>query len=344
MSSRIEKLKERAQEASKCRNELKEQKEININNLSITKRLFSIPLKDGFSLSQIDNLSKIINSEKKWIDKDIEKNKDVINEALQESDSFIRDLAVNKSKLEQIKNTSDLVDVGQQINNTEKRIGKLEVIKRMLEDETTNNSQDNNFLSYLPINAERTEQYTRLTEQYGMETDLNIKEKIRAISELFVLENDLNLTDGDPNIPQLGGLYGDITKGDKTKLKGYHAHHIPPKSVSDNIGENKKGDALPAIYLTDEDHKLTASYGGRMRAKLQQSNLELNNKNNLRSYKERLIEQINNGNYADAFRNEVYEIKYLFGDKYDGAIKKAIEANRNYLQEFGNPKVNSENK
>ena len=62
-----------------------------------------------------------------------------------------------------------------------------------------------------------------------------------------------------------------------------------------------------------------------------------------RPYKDRLIEQINNGNYADAFRNEVYEIKYLFGNKYDGAIKQAIEANRNYILEFGNPKVKRKN-
>jgi len=169
-------------------------------------------------------------------------------------------------------------------------------------------------------------EYEALREQYANSTDPQMKEQIRVLGELITLRNTLDLTDGDPLIPQLGGKYGEI----KGKISGYHAHHIPPKSVSDhNINH------LPAICMTEADHRMTASYGNRMGALFSPDKL-----NDNATYKERLIRQINEGNYADAFRNEVYEIKMKFGDKYDGAIKQAIDANANYLKEYGNPKVN----
>ena len=184
---------------------------------------------------------------------------------------------------------------------------------------------------YMPVTSEYSNEYMQLVEQYSNETDDAKREQIRALGELNALEYTLGLGDGDPNTHQMGGLYGDI----RGKLRGYHAHHIPPKSVSD-IHE----DCLPAIFLTAEDHALTASYGGRMRSRPVQSPFEFNAPSDTRTYGERLIAQINEGNYADAFRNEVYEIRHLFGERYDGAIRQAIEANRHYIQTFGNPRVN----
>ncbi|MCL2054435.1 MAG: hypothetical protein FWG90_08415 [Oscillospiraceae bacterium] len=169
-------------------------------------------------------------------------------------------------------------------------------------------------------------EYEALRVQYANTADPQIKEQIRALGELVNLKNDLDLTNGDPNTKQLGGRYGDV----KGKIAGYHAHHIPPKSVSDH-----NMNTLPAICMTSEDHRMTASYGNRMKAVFSPED-----KNDNTTYKEKLIKQINDGNYADAFRNEVYEIKMKFGDKYDGAIKQAIEANADYLKEFGNPHKN----
>jgi hypothetical protein len=191
------------------------------------------------------------------------------------------------------------------------------------------NGGSNEFTSYLSVTPEHEERYTALVEQYGAETDPNTREQIRAIGELLSLESTLDLSDGDPDIPQLGGRYGDI----KGKLEGYEAHHVPPKSVSDNNPND-----LPAICLSAVDHAQTSSYRGRMRARYEQT-LFIDSQVDSRPYRERLIKQINDGNYADAFRNEIYEIKHLFGNKYDGAIRQAIEATRNYLQNFGNPRV-----
>jgi hypothetical protein len=185
------------------------------------------------------------------------------------------------------------------------------------------------FQPYLPVSPKYSEQYAALADQYGAEENPQVKEQIRALGELLALENTLDLSDGDPNTTQLGGKYGDI----KGLLEGYDAHHIPPKSVSDNNIND-----LPAICMTGVDHAQTSSYGGRMNSKPGQP-MFIDSPIDTRPYKDRLIEQINNGNYADAFRNELYEIKHLFGDKYDGAIRQAIDANRNYLTEFGNPRV-----
>jgi len=140
----------------------------------------------------------------------------------------------------------------------------------------------------------------------------------RTVHELQTLRSMLDLTEGDPDVHQMGGRYGDLVKN---KLEGYQAHHIPPKSVS---SENPND--LPAIYITNEDHAATDSYKGRMRKTPEDTIFNIDDKKDTDSYKDRLTAQINDGNYAEAFRNEVYEIKDKFGDKYDGAIKQAIDS------------------
>lgn len=154
----------------------------------------------------------------------------------------------------------------------------------------------------------------------------------RALRELNALEDTIDLTEGDPAYAQLGGRYGDI----KGELEGYEAHHIPPQSV-DQSDEVVTPDDLPAICITKADHTQTSSYAGRMRRKELPSPYSVGDTPSPLTYKQRLIAQINDGYYTDTFRNEVYEIKQKFGDRYDGAIRQAIQANRNYIKQYGNP-------
>ena len=364
MANHVEKLKKRALEISETKHELKEQNKINISDLSIIDELFSIPLQDDSELPKVKSLSKTVDTEKDIIFDAINENKKDINETSNETDDFITGLKNNVRILEQMEKTSNLVNIKQQVSDTEKRIDELEEVKCILETGSNSYStdsigeigvfdneiqesrdfKDNGFdamspskdelLPYAPVASEFENQQMLLREQYDNETDSHKKEQIRAISELLSLESSLNLSNGDPDTPQIGGLHGD---NHKRKPPGWHSHHIPPKSVSNN-----NINVLPAVCLTDADHRLTASYGGRMSSKSDSSlytDLGLTPPDNSLPYKDELIMQINNGNYSDAFRNEVFELKKLFGDKYDGAIKQAIVANRKYLQEYGNPKV-----
>ena len=146
----------------------------------------------------------------------------------------------------------------------------------------------------------------------------------RTIHELQTLRGTLDLTDGDSNVHQKGGRYGDLIKH---KPDGYEAHHIPPKSVN-----NENPNDMPAIYLTEEDHAATDSYKGRMKSKSNETILNIDDEKNTDSYKNRLTSQISEGNYAEAFRNEIYEIKDKFGSKYDGAIKQVIDSNIDRLK------------
>jgi hypothetical protein len=333
MDKHIDRIKKTADEISEKRDELKAQKKINAKDLSIADELFNMRLRDASSLQEIESVSEAVNYERRALDRQTRDNQDRVNEISQEADDYIDDLENNVRVYKQMEKTSNLVNVRPHINEAESRIDELNDVKKQLEKDSYNSSYVSELSPYIPIDSEYTEQQSYLADQYSNETDLNKKETIRALSELTTLESSLNLSDGDPNIPQMGGRYGDI----KGSLKGYEAHHIPPKSVSDvNMND------LPAIYLTKEDHALTASYRGKMSSKPTKSPFQLEPPKDTRTYRDRLISQINNGNYADAFRNEVYEIKHLFGDKYDGAIKQVIEANRNYLKNFGNPRVVSD--
>lgn len=76
--------------------------------------------------------------------------------------------------------------------------------------------------------------------------------------ELGVLRETLELTDRDPSVLQLGGFHGDVKKNEQKKASGYESHHIPAQSVFSVCA-----DELPAIALTNEDHKKTDSYAGK---------------------------------------------------------------------------------
>ena len=133
MGNHVEKLKKRALEISETKDELKEQKKINVGDLSIVDELFSIPLEDDSAVSEIRSLSKAITTEQSQIEDKIEENKDDIEETSEDTDDFIKGLRDNVRRLEQMEKASDLVNVGQQIQKTESRIDELEEVKRILE-------------------------------------------------------------------------------------------------------------------------------------------------------------------------------------------------------------------
>lgn len=69
----------------------------------------------------------------------------------------------------------------------------------------------------------------------------------------------------------------------------------------------------PAIRMSPEDHRKTASYGGREGSPQQ-------------AYRDKQADLINQGKFDDAFMMDVDDIQSKFGNKYDNAILEAIDA------------------
>lgn len=145
----------------------------------------------------------------------------------------------------------------------------------------------------------------------------------RALFELEVLRDDLELTDGDPDIPQLGGTYGSI----RGVIPGFEAHHIPAKAIQDapELG-------LPAIAISARDHSLTDSYRGKqnhiLRSKWYQGT---------ETYRNEAANMISSGDYLRLVRYELLNIRDTCGHKYDGAIKQYLDALKEYIETNGIP-------
>ena len=99
-----------------------------------------------------------------------------------------------------------------------------------------------------------------------------------------------------------GGLHGS-TKGPVGD--GLASHHMPAKSVS-GLHPNKG----PAIQMEPADHALTASHGSQPGSDF------------YRLRQQRLIKQ---GRFGDAIQLDIDNIRSLFGDKYDEAIREMLE-------------------
>lgn len=168
-----------------------------------------------------------------------------------------------------------------------------------------------------------------IAEQYeaaaSME-DTREMEKYRALHELLTLKDDLELTDGDSEVPQLGGLHKSV----RSQLSGFESHHIPAQSV-----QAEKADELPSIAITAEDHHLTDSYRGKSHRKY--SSFLPDDNNDTPSYKQEAQSMIENGDYMDLVRDELYNIREHFGHKYDGAIKQYLNAMAKMIAEKGVP-------
>jgi hypothetical protein len=132
MANRIKEMKTRALEISKASNDLKEQKKINMSDLSVNSELLGIRFEDESAQSDVEALSKAVTDEQNLIDGLIGKNQKDIDKASDETDDYINGLKSNLRKMERMRKTSDLVDVGQQKGDTKNRIGELEDVKRIL--------------------------------------------------------------------------------------------------------------------------------------------------------------------------------------------------------------------
>ena len=149
----------------------------------------------------------------------------------------------------------------------------------------------------------------------------NIK---RTLFELESFRASLDLGDGDNRFPQVGGIYGKM----KT-LKGFSRHHIPSNAV-----QNADKNSLPAILITNEDHKKTDSFAGKQHSKHVSF---LPDKSDSLTYKEKVGKEIAKGNYIDVVKAEIYNIIDKCGHRYDGAIKSCLEALENYIRKNGIP-------
>lgn len=152
----------------------------------------------------------------------------------------------------------------------------------------------------------------------------------RTLFELDVLENSLALTDGDPAVIQAGGYDKDVKKS--VKDTGYESHHIPPQSVFAEKRQN-----LPTVALTKEDHALTSSFRWRMLKRYKPYFPDGNT--TYSNHKRDIQEHTAQGLLAEMIRNELYEIRKTFGNKYDGAIRQYLAAMRGYIRENGVPEV-----
>ena len=131
----------------------------------------------------------------------------------------------------------------------------------------------------------------------------------KFISTRSYTKGDVEIT--PENATKFGGTYGDLFKKLKNKLKsnGLEIHHIPANAASEEtIMARKNG---PAIVMTKEDHRKTASYGASAAAK---------------QYRAKQAEYIKNKDWKKAFDMDVKDIRKKFGTKYNKAISLAEKA------------------
>jgi RHS repeat-associated protein len=107
---------------------------------------------------------------------------------------------------------------------------------------------------------------------------------------------------------QLGGSYGK-TKSDN-KGQGGQSHHMPSNSASRNAGSGITEYSGPATYLSEVDHKKTASYGRGENAQ------------RWRNHQEDLIKR---GKFGKAMEMDIRDVKRKFGNKYNAGMSEMID-------------------
>ncbi len=151
----------------------------------------------------------------------------------------------------------------------------------------------------------------------------------RTIFELESFLEEMDFSDGDSSIIQSGGSHKNVKN--TVKGKGYESHHIPARSVFSNKAED-----LPTIALTEEDHTKTSSFKGRMRSKYKPF---IPGNEDFPNHKGMVQQKVDEGLLAETIKDEIYEIRDTFGEKYDGAIKQYIAAMIEYIKKNGTPKT-----
>lgn len=149
----------------------------------------------------------------------------------------------------------------------------------------------------------------------------------RELVDIEGFREGLSLEEGDKDILQEAGAYGDLKKLED--MEGYEHHHMLAQSMVD--ADPSK---LPAISLLAEDHRMTSSYGGRQNSRYTSS---IDPCDVSDTYKNEIMNMIDEGRYGEAVRDEVLEIRRDFGTKYDGAIDKFLDYYSDYIKENGIP-------
>jgi tetratricopeptide (TPR) repeat protein len=156
-------------------------------------------------------------------------------------------------------------------------------------------------------------------------------EMIRRTGAMFEIETfreSLALGPGDPAYPQLGGYHRDVKDQDPP---GFESHHIPSRSV-------QRGDAdrMPALSISDEDHKHTSSYAGKQ-SKRYPSIFPSSIPDT--TYKETVENKLGQGpsGYLDALKGEVLDLIQQTGSRYHGGISAFLDAVMDMLSTTGIP-------
>ena len=165
-------------------------------------------------------------------------------------------------------------------------------------------------------NELRTEYSTRESRPFGRNS---------AFRYVFV-----ELEEGDADYPQLGGYHKDVKTQDPV---GFESHHIPSRSVQDVNAE-----WLPAISISDADHKLTSSYAGKQR-KVYEPILPSSIPSV--SYKESITQNLEKGGsgYIDSVKAELLDLRMTTDHRYDGGVSGYLDAVIDMLATRGIPEA-----
>lgn len=112
-------------------------------------------------------------------------------------------------------------------------------------------------------------------------------------------------------------------------VQGFERHHIPSVAVQDDSRNN-----LPVVLISKEDHALTDSYRWKQKSVYKPF---LPSAIESKSHREEVASAIDQGNYFEVVRNEIYNIIDRCGHRYDGAIKQYFAALEAYLRKNGVP-------
>lgn len=124
------------------------------------------------------------------------------------------------------------------------------------------------------------------------------------------------LSGGQYAAPRDGGLYRLL------KTDGKQRHHMPAAAILKELGyDGKTVKCVPSIRMDPEDHANTASFGNANALKSDGKGGRIR----VQDHRDALKEAVEEGRFRDAMELDIYNIKALFGGKYDAAIEQMLE-------------------
>ena len=142
----------------------------------------------------------------------------------------------------------------------------------------------------------------RINEYGGKENSEKAALKQKEVEAIEMLKDKIEGQQENHQTTYDGGSYGDLAKN---RVEGTEKHHMPPASI--NGLERNDG---PAIRMDIADHRQTASHG---------------TSNEAREYRAQQEQRIKEGNFEEAMKVDITDVKEKFGAKYDDAITQAKE-------------------